>query len=139
VLDVKSDSEPNLTREAYLRFDLGSLSSASNARFRVYAWLSDTDSVSATLYSVTAGWSAATLTWNTRPGYVSTSPLGVLTAASTTGAWKEIDVTNHVKNQLAAGVRLVSFALHASADSVEKLSLGSSEAAANRPELVVVP
>ena len=121
---------PNLRR---------SVASASKATFRIYAALSDTDSVSASLYPLTGSWSASTLTWSTRPAYTMNSPLGVVTATSTVGAWKEVDVTSHVRQQLATGIRLVSFALRASASSVEKLILRSSEAAANRPELVVTP
>ncbi len=103
----------------------------------MYGALSAADSVIATLYPTTGSWSESTLTWNSRPGYVSTNPLGALSTTSTVRAWKELDVTNHVKSVLSGGQRLVSFALHATAASVEKLTINSREAASNGPELVV--
>jgi hypothetical protein len=137
-LDVKTDTTAGLSRDALLRFDLGSLPSVSNARLRVYASLSAVDSVTATLYPVTGVWSESTLTWNTRPGYVTTAPLGSLLATCGTAAWKELDVTAHVKAELAAGRRVFALALHATAPSVEKMVIASREAA-NGPQLVVTP
>jgi hypothetical protein len=62
-----------------------------------------------------------------------------MTLTSTTYAWRELDVTSHVRNERNAGRRLVSFAFHCSAPSVERLDMNSSEASNNRPELVVAP
>jgi hypothetical protein len=138
-LDVKSDSEPNLTRDAYLRFNLGSVPSVSSAKFRVYTALSYSDSVTPSLYPVTGSWSETTLTWNSRPGYVSSNPLGAFTVTSTSYTWKEIDITPFVRSEHGAGRRVLSFALHSPATSVEKLIFPSREAASNRPELVVTP
>jgi hypothetical protein len=114
------------------------LPSVSNARLRLYAALSAADSVTATLFPVTGAWSESALTWNTRPGYVTTTPLGSVLATSGTAAWKELDVTAHVKAELAAGRRVFSLALHATAPSVEKMVIASREAN-NGPELVVTP
>jgi hypothetical protein len=139
VLDVKSDTEPNLTRDAYLRFDLGAVPSVSSAKFRVYAALTYSDSVTPSLYGVTGPWNETTLTWNTRPGYLSSNLLGAFTVTSTSYTWKEIDVSAFVRTEHGAGRRVLSFALHAPAPSVEKLMFPSREAASNRPELVVTP
>jgi hypothetical protein len=62
-----------------------------------------------------------------------------MTVTSTTYAWREFDVTSHVRNARNAGRRLISFAFHASAPSIERLDMNSSEASSNRPELVLVP
>jgi hypothetical protein len=138
-LHVKSDTESGYNRDAYLKFDLGTLASVSSAKLRVYAHLTASDNVTAVLYPVTGIWSEASLTWNTRPGYVSSSPLGSITLTSTTYAWRELDVTSHVRNERDAGRRLVSFAFHCSLPSVERIDVNSSEASSNRPELVVTP
>lgn len=138
-LDLKTDPAANLTRDVYLRFDLGAVASVSGAKLRVYTWLSAADTVAPTLYPVTGSWSEATLTWNTRPGFVVQSPLGSFSVTSTTASWKELDVTSYVKAEHAAGRRQPSFALHAGAASVEKMSLSSRESASNRPQLVVTP
>jgi hypothetical protein len=138
VLDVKTDTTAGLSRDAYLRFDLGALPSVSNARLRVHAALSAADSVAATLYPVTGAWSESTLTWNTRPGYVTATPLGSVSATSGTAAWKELDITAHVKAELAAGRRVFAMALHATAPSVEKMVIASRESGSG-PQLVVTP
>jgi hypothetical protein len=138
-LHVKTDTEAGYNRDAYLKFDLGTLASVSSARLRVYAHLTASDSLTAVLYPVTGTWSESTLTWNTRPGYVSSSPLGSMTLTSTTYAWREFDVTSHVRNERNAGRRLVSFAFHSSAPSFERIDMNSSEASSSRPELVVTP
>ena len=138
LLNVKSDEGANLTRHAYLKFDLGSLPSVSAAKFRVYGRLTAADTVRAALYPVSGVWSESTLTWNTRPGYVNTV-LGTITVTSTSFAWFELDVTSYVQSERVAGRRIVSFALRAPAPSVERLDVNSREASANRPELVVTP
>jgi hypothetical protein len=135
-LQVQSNSDLNLVRDAYLRFDLASVASVSSAKFRVYAALSESGAASATLYPVTGSWSETALTWNLRPGYVSGNPLGALAPTSTTSGWHEIDVTSYVKSERQAGRTLVSFALHAPAPSVPRINAGSREAS-NPPSLVV--
>jgi hypothetical protein len=138
-LHVKSDAGAGLTRHAYLRFDLGSIATVSSAKFRGYAHLTAADTVRAILYPVTGSWSESTLVWNSRPGTVSTSPLGSMTVTSTASSWFEVDVTSYVRNEQQAGRRLVSLALQCPAGSVERLDLNSREASSNRPELVVTP
>ena len=138
-LHVKSDASLDLTRDVYLRFDLGSLGSVSAARLRVYANLTAAESVRAVLYPVTASWAESSLTWNSRPGYVSTQPLGSMTLTGTTFAWFQFDVTAWVKSERQAGRRLVSFALHAPDATAERINVSSREASTNRPELVVTP
>jgi hypothetical protein len=137
VLHVKSDTTSGLTRDAYLRFDLGTAATVSAAKFRAYGRLTAADTVQATLFPVTGSWSEPSLVWSPRPGYVSTNPLGTITVTSTTFGWYEIDVTSYVRAERQAGRRLVSFALHATAPSNERLDLSSREATANRPELVI--
>jgi hypothetical protein len=127
VLDLKTDTEPNLTRDVYLRFDLGALASASSAKLRLSAALSASNSVTATLYPVSGAWSESSLTWNTRPGYVATA-LGAFTVTGTSPVWNEIDVTAYLKSELSSSRRVVSFALHASAVSIEKMILAPPKA-----------
>jgi hypothetical protein len=138
-LHVKSDTDMNYTRDAYLRFDLGTVSSVASAKLRVYAKLTASDNVTAVLYPVRSAWTESSLTWNSRPGYLSSQPLGSMTLTVTTPSWREFDVTSWVRSERQAGRRLVSFAFHCSAPSVERIDVNSSEASQNRPELVVTP
>ncbi len=139
VLNVKSDASADLNRDAYLRFDLGTLASVGRATMRVYGHLTYADNVTAVLYPVVNAWSESALTWNSRPGYVSSQQLGSMTLTSTTFAWREFDVTAYIKSERAAGRRLVAFALHCPAPSDERIDINSREASSNRPELVVTP
>ena len=82
-------------------------------------------------------WSESTIP-GTLAWYVAT------TAASwhgnpTAAAWRELDVTAHVRSELSASRRIVNLALHAGGATVEKMVVASREAAANRPELVLTP
>jgi hypothetical protein len=137
-LETKSDADLSQTRDAYLRFDLGSLASVSAAKFRIYAAASASGSVAPTLYPVAGAWSEGTLSWNTRPGYVSNSPLGGFAVSSTAYTWQEVDVTTYVKSERSAGRRLVAFALHCQSPSTAGLTSHSREGS-NKPQLIVTP
>ena len=136
-LEAKS-ADLDHTRDAYLRFDLGTLASVSSAKFRVYAAAVGDGAVNPTLYPVSGAWTEGTLSWNTRPGYTSGNPLGAFTIASTAYAWQEVNVTNYVKSERTAGRRLVSFALHCPAPSNANLTAHSREGS-NKPQLIVTP
>ncbi|HEY3497121.1 MAG TPA: DNRLRE domain-containing protein [Polyangiaceae bacterium] len=138
-LEVQSNSDLSLTRDAYLRFDLGSLASVSSAKFRVSARLSGSASVGVTVFPAPGAWSETALVWNLRPGFVSGSPLATFTLGSTSASSIEADVTAYVKSERQAGRRLVSFALHSLTPSTQRAILSSREASANRPALIVTP
>lgn len=137
-LETKSDANLSETRDAYLRFDLGSLASVSSAKFRIYTAATASGSVNPTVYPVAGAWTEGTLSWNTRPGYVSNNPLGAFTLSSTAYAWQEVNVTNYVKSERTAGRRLVSFALHCQSPSAAGVTAHSREAS-NKPQLIVTP
>lgn len=107
---VKAGS-PDVTREAYLAFDLADLPSrAVAATLHVYARVDDAggDETDLDVHGVLGDWSESELTWNTRP------PIGPrLAAAHVDGdrAWRTFDVTAFVLDRLAAGATDVSLAL----------------------------
>jgi hypothetical protein len=137
-LQVQSNADLSLTRDAYLRFDLRSATSVSNAKFRIMTSLSAAGTVGMTLFPVTGGWTEAALVWNLRPGYVSASPLANFTVTSTSATWFEVDVTNYVKSEFQAGRRLFAFALHSLTPSTTRINAGSRETS-NRPALLITP
>jgi hypothetical protein len=138
-LHIKSNSDLDWTRHAYVKFDLGTLPSVGSAKLRLYASLSESGSVSTSVYPMTGKvWAESTVTWNSRPGYIS-APLGSVAVSGTTYRWYEVDVTGYIKSEHLAGRRLVSFALHCPARSVPRINVSSREASSNRPELIVTP
>jgi uncharacterized delta-60 repeat protein len=125
-------------REAYLRFNLTSMTVAT-AKLRLNAKLDGTAAASAgfTVYSSTnTTWSETGLTWNNRPAAGATA-LRSATVSGTTSKWYELDLTDFLKAERAAGRTAVTLVIRASAASAATVLFNSDEAAGSRPELVV--
>ncbi len=135
VLDVKYNA-PGLNRNAYFRFDTGSVSgNVTSAKLRFYGGLSTTGTMSAGVFAVAdTKWSEAGLTWSTRPAVG--SMLGSATVRSTSTGWYEVDVTDYVRAQRAAGNTSVSLVVHSLGFTTAKLGIASRESA-NQPRLVI--
>ena len=138
VLDVKTSSA-GLNRDAYFKFDLAALGTEppSTLKLRFNANLSDRGRVATGVFAVSdVGWTETGMTWNNRPALGQL--LGGTTVVSTGALWYEVDVTDYVKAQWAAGKRVVTLALHNPLSSGPKIRVNSREAATARPELVVI-
>jgi endoglucanase len=125
-------------REAYLRFDLSSVSSIGSAKLRLFGKLDNTSaaSVGFTIYNASnTTWSESGLTWNNKPA-AGTTVRGSGTVTGTTGKWYEVDLTSFLKAEKAAGRNLVTLVIRAGAASPSNIVFDSDEAA-NRPALVV--
>jgi hypothetical protein len=138
LLVSRSDVAGN-TREAYLRFDLSSVSSINTARLRLFGRLSAA-AASGVRTSVFAAantsWTEAGLTWNNRPAS-GAAALASATIRGTAGAWYEWDVTTYLRAQKAAGRNLVTLILRNPFTSLPWCIFNSDDATSNRPELVV--
>lgn len=137
-LDVRTGTKNGDSRDAYLKFDLTSMANVKTAKLRIFAALSAAGTIGTSVYSVAnTTWTESGITWNTKP------PLGAALAStnvtSTTYGWYELDVTNYVKGEFAAGRKVMSFAYHDPATSTANISIKSRENAANKPELVIAP
>jgi len=135
-LNVKS-SEPNLTRQAYLKFDLSAYSGdIGSAKLNLYGHLIGSTTEGMQVFGVDDNtWSEATINWNTKP-----PALHTLAEIQVGPAWKwhEIDVTSFVKAQ-AAGDGIVSFALIQPGTNGTSLDFYSKENAAYKPYLALSP
>lgn len=105
-------SNPNGTREAYLAFDLNDLPSAvESASLHFYAEIQDSgvgDSVAVDVHGVTGSWDERTITWNTKPA--TGNRLGSV-SVDRRRAWRTVDVSSHVLEQIKANNSRVSVAL----------------------------
>jgi ELWxxDGT repeat protein len=140
-LVVKKASTAGSNRETYLRFDLSGVPSVGSAKLRLFGRLGDasTAGVTTTVYdAANATWSEGGLTWDTRPA-AGTASRGTVTVAGTTSQWYELDLTNFLKAEKAAGRNLVTLVLKSGVATSAQTIFASDEAAANRPELVVTP
>lgn len=135
-LDVKDGLLPNYTRNAYLKFDLSSVSSVSSAKVRVYGCDSqDSTVVSVKAYAVdNDSWSESTITFNNAPANNGTQ-LGAVSIGSTP-QYLEFDVTTFVISQFA-GDKLVTIEVLTNLDEDRVMTFNSKENTSNKPELVI--
>jgi len=145
-LKVQTGSQANVgtNLDAYLKYDLSGVgANISSAKLRISASLSAAGSISSSVYSVAdTSWlesGTGSITWNNRPPR-NASPLtgATITVASTTLTTFDIDVTSYVKAEKSAGRDLVSLALHDPSASTIFINVNSREAAANKPQLIIL-
>jgi hypothetical protein len=145
-LTVQQNSSSSGNRWTYVKFDLSSVPSVTNAKLRLFGALSATTSVTVqtAAFSVSnTTWiesGTGGITWNNKPASGSTA-LATVTMVnnSTTQRWYEWDVTAYLQQEKAAGRNVVTLALKNLANSSPFDSFRSKEASSNRPELLVVP
>jgi len=137
-LSVKRSGTTGNTREGYLKFDLGSLTSVTSARLRLYGGLSRTTdpSVLTNVYSASnTSWTEGGLTWNNKPSAGSTVR-GSITVVGTTPGWYEVDLTGFIQAELAAGRKVVTLVLKNPAIT-DAWPVFASDETADGPRLVV--
>ena len=139
-LIVKKSGTTGNTRHAYLKFDLSGVASIGTATLRLFGRMADSQNASAAVSVFNASntsWSEAGLTWNNRPAS-GTTARGSFTVTGTTGRWYDVDLTNFLKAEKAAGRDVVTLVLQATTTTDSLIVFGSDEgAAANVPQLRV--
>lgn len=136
---VLKNHSAGYNRETYLTFNISSFANAESAVVRLYGRIADSTGTNlpVAIYPVgTATWSESTITWNNRPPNNSTASATAIIPNST-ARWHEWNVTSYVQQQKAQGRSQVSFKLKAVNYYAARFVFNSSEAASNRPELVV--
>ena len=137
-IEVQSSSTSGENRDAYFKFDLTNVGDISNAKLRINAALSAAGSVATSVYPVSnTSWTEAAINWNNRPA-LGSPVLNSVTVNGTTAAWYELDVTNYIMGEKAAGRNVVTLALHNQSNSTVRININSKEAASNKPELAIV-
>lgn len=134
---IKKSNNAEHNREAYFKFNISSVSTISNAKLRIYA-ASTADPITTTVFPVTnTSWTETGITWNNRP--TRGAALSSKTINGTTSKWYELDVTNYLKSEKAAGRNIVGLALANATETEQLLKLNSREATVTRPHLLVTP
>jgi len=144
-LKAETDSKINNNKnfDSYLKFDLASVNlNIQSAKLRIYAASSTTGGVATSAYSVSAvNWiesGTGGITWSNKPARSATALTGAsATVTGTTFATYDIDVTNYIKTEKAAGRNIVSLALHNPTSSTLFITANSREAASDKPRLVI--
>ena len=142
---VQQGSSSSSQRWTYMKFDLAGVPSVTSAKVRLFGRVSATTStlVQTAVYPVgETTWTETGLTWNNKPASGATA-LATVTIAnnSTTARWYELDVTQYLLAEKAAGRNVVTLVLKNLANSTPYVTFSSKEAAtaANRPQVLVVP
>jgi peptidoglycan/xylan/chitin deacetylase (PgdA/CDA1 family) len=138
-LDVKTSSAGS-NRDAYLRYDISTISTITKAKLRIFARATSagTNLTLAAYPVASTSWSETTITWSTRPAIGSTA-LKSVTVGGTSLAAYDLDVTSYVKAQKTAGKTAVSFALHCPSTVSPIVRVNARENGNSRPQLVVTP
>lgn len=144
-LKAETDSKTNNNKnfDSYLKFDLSSTNrNIKSAKLRIYAASSTTGGLTTSAYSVsTVNWiesGTGAITWNNKPARSATALTGAsATVTGTAFATYELDVTNYIKSEKAAGRNIVSLALHIPSSSTSIITANSREAATDKPRLFI--
>ncbi|MEW5977242.1 MAG: DNRLRE domain-containing protein [Acidobacteriota bacterium] len=134
-LQVQTSSGASITKEAYLKFDLSTVSGITRARLRVNGTSTSGSDVPTNVYSVSStGWTETGITWNNRP-LSSAVALAMATIRNSSQAWYEVDITGFIQTEKAAGRNTVSLVLKSA--TVGSCTFGSREAGSGRPQLLI--
>ncbi len=125
---LREDVAGGTTYRSYVKFNVTGLSgTVTSVKLRL--WVSDNSNNTAFVHSTPTTWTEGTLTWSNAPTFGATS-LGSAVPA-TTGAWVEITLTPSAISGNG------TFSLGLKSNGTTSAIFNSSEAATNRPELVV--
>jgi endoglucanase len=141
-LEVKK-STTGFNRETYIKFDLTSLTTISNATLRLFGHNQDTTSPSvnigvfATSLADSKLWTENGITFTNKPP----APTSVtnFNVNGTTNTTYNINVTTFLQQRKAAGDTQVTFVLRSNTSTSTLTSFNSDEAASNKPVLIVTP
>lgn len=127
------DADPNVTRQAFLKFDLsGFTDDVGSAKLYVYAVAADSPAVDIQFFGLEDDtWKESTVTWTTKPAsehYLGSAGL------NPTWKWVEIDVTSYVKQQFAKD-QTAGFGIVQLNPAGNVAQIVSRESAVNRPYL----
>jgi PKD repeat protein len=142
-LTVQQNNSAGSQRWTYVKFDLSSVPSITNARLRLFGALSGTTStvIQTAAYSVSnTSWTETGITWNNKPASGGTALATVtIVNSDTVSRWYEWDVTAYLQQEKAAGRNVVTLVLKNLANGSPFDRFNSKEAASNRPQVFVVP
>ena len=127
-------------RRAFIKFDIGALTTISNAKLRLFGRLSgpENTNVKTSVFGVAdSSWSETGLTWNTAPAADATAIGSGITVANVTGAWYELDLTAWLQSQKALGRTSVTLMLKNGSSTTTQSVFASRESGATLPQLVV--
>ena len=140
-LIAKFSADELYKRQSFIKLDISQVTdSTQSVVLRIAAKLSDTraPSVRADIYAGTnVSWNETTINWNNKPAVPTATGVSVV-ASGTTAQWKNVDLTEFIKQQRALNPNLttITIALISPVDTLPYASFGSRESS-TRPELII--
>ena len=92
-LVLKTESNPEYTREIHLKFDVSGIGPIAGARLRLYCTQTNKTVRAAVHVAHDNGWTRETVTWNTAPA---AGAVIVTVPVDQGGAWYTFDITGHM-------------------------------------------
>jgi PKD repeat protein len=136
---VKSSPNVGFSRQSFLKFDLSEITTISAAKLRLFGMLQNTSAASSQIavgYSDDDSWTESGITWNGKPSTF--TQLSTLTVSGTAGKWYEVDLTDFLQAEKAAGRNVVTIGLRGvSPNTGPYAAFNSDDAAGNRPSVVI--
>ena len=131
--DILLDADASPVRESYLKFDLRPLASQGVSQATLRMYVTNGSGGAFELRDVSdSSWTEASITFNNKPA--KGNLIAGFTPGTTTGRWLQVDITSAAASKAGS---FMSAALQTL--STDALEFNSSEAAANRVELVIQP
>jgi endoglucanase len=123
-------------REAFVQFDLSTITTVSSAKLRLFGNLQDANiaAIQVGVFDAPGTWTESAITWNNRPA--AGAQLASFTVSGTTARWYEIDLTAFIKAQKAAARATASLVLKGLTASTTVTTFGSDETSSG-PQLLV--
>lgn len=139
-LELKWESERDgMTRVALITFDISSIKSVERAKIRLFAeWVDVLDVRELAVFDITGfGWDENQVTWND-VSLEDGSLITFLDVPSIENIWHEIDVTEQLQAQVAAGSSTFSVRIENLSDDWGGLVRFTSKEGADAPQLVII-
>jgi hypothetical protein len=141
ILEVKFENgRPDMTRVAFLKFDLSDFASVEWAVLRLYAGFSDQlENRVIAIYDVTgADWSESDLTWENAP-LTEGKMISSRSVSNESGVWYEFTITRIVQEHIEQGVEEITIRVESKTSHWGGLvTFTSREGNENLPELSII-
>ena len=132
---IVKNSTLDYNREAWLKFDLSSITSVGSARLRLFGSLTDASSAKIQLWTARDPWDENTITWNNKPAELFAVGDGLV--SGTAPQWYEIDVTSYIRGVKSDGLSTATLVVRSQTfSSAPQVVFNSDDAAGNQPQLV---
>ncbi len=140
LLVKNKQGDPDRTRQAYIKFDLGGISGhVQSAKLRLFGELADGEgnAVDVQVHQIADySWQEDMINWNNKPAIGAAIGTIAATKASPAKRWYEVDVSDYMRAQMTND-RIVSLALAQESVNGLIVQFNSKDNSANQPELVI--